>query len=296
MSPRRHPSLEDIQAKVGWAWHHFDALQDEIIAFEEANPKSYSAHINADTGEYVFHVHGLNPVKDSWGLRIGDVLHNARTALDYLMVRLVAFVTGQEPRDIGMLTFPIYSDPDKFTGAVSQVVKEPLFSGYLARIKELQPFNNGNPSIWGSRWGGDPVVSPLPQALDRLARLDNLDKHRVIHATWLGVAWQPPSAPKGPSDFKLVNHTLNTDPLKDDAEIARWRFATPLPREWIPTQVEMKDYFPVEVAFDEPVPLKGVQELLPFCLWAVEMVIRLFEPVFQGAPPLPVTSVEDPPF
>jgi len=133
----------------------------------------------------VFHVHGLDTPDPDWGLHIGDCLHKARSALDHLMVRLVAFIRGEEPRDVSVVQFPIHSNPTRYEGAVSSLAKEPLLSGYLACVKEPQPFNNRNPSIWGytnlgetAVWplGGPPNFSPLPNAVDHLSKLDNVDK------------------------------------------------------------------------------------------------------------------------
>ena len=71
------------------------------------------------------------------------------------MVRLWALVIGQDPSDIDRrdIQFPIYgldpANPDadaafaaargKYESAVGELRKEPNFSGYLARIHELQP-------------------------------------------------------------------------------------------------------------------------------------------------------------
>jgi len=57
----------------------------------------------------------------------------------------------------------------------------------------------------------------------------------------------------------------------------------------------MKRCFPLEVAFDKRLMGQPVLVILPLCLWAVEAVIGLFEPVFRfEGPPLPVTSLEVP--
>ena len=57
----------------------------------------------------------------------------------------------------------------------------------------------------------------------------------------------------------------------------------------------MKSYFRIQVALDEQLPFRGVLEAIPFCLWGVEAVLTLFDPVFRrGAPPLPVTAIPDP--
>jgi hypothetical protein len=253
-----------------------------------------SVDVNVETGEYLFYVHGLEATDPDWGLAIGDCLHNARTALDYLMVRLVALATGESPRDIETLSFPIENDPAKLASSFRRLRDEhPNLSGYFARIEELQPFNTGNPSIWGTG-----PASPrtyfhgLPGALQRLSQLDIIDKHRIVHAAWVGTAPFRASV-QAPADFsRSLGGSQNHGPLEDGAQIGNWSFETPLPYEWRPSEMEMKRYFPLQVAIGEPTVAAGVLEILPFCIWAVEAVLTIFQPVFErGKPPLPVTAI-----
>jgi len=285
--------LGDALDKLRWARKHFEVLRSQIEPFEQRDAHSVSLKRHADVSEYVFYVHGLEVPDPDWGLMIGDCLHNARTALDYLIVRLYARVTGAEPRDIDSVQFPIYREPKRFVGAVTELRKESAFSGYLTRIEELQPFNNRNPSVWGVDEHGMPQNAPLPSALDRLSLLDNVDKHRVVHAAWLGAVWGRGEGLEPPSDLTFVKSAVSAEPLVDGAEIGRYSFKPPLPvREWHPDEMDMKRRFPIEVAFDQPLPAKGVLEVLAFCLWGVEAVLALFGPVFShGAPPLPVTAI-----
>ena len=239
------PSLDDAFDKLRWARQHFEVLRSQIEPFEQRDTHRFVSEVNADTGEYVFYVHDLDLPDPDWGLRIGDCLHNARTALDYLMVRIVALITGTEPRDIETVQFPITNDPTKFASLVGGLRKQhQAFSGYLARVEELQPFNDGNPSIWGSspRMGWVPHFHGLPTALDRLSRLDNIDKHRVVHAAWLGHAWHraPSISDFAPEGFHSLGGSMCGGSLEDGAEIGRWPFRTPLPRNWEPKQMDMQ--------------------------------------------------------
>jgi hypothetical protein len=57
----------------------------------------------------------------------------------------------------------------------------------------------------------------------------------------------------------------------------------------------MKRWFPLEIAFGEPSLFDGVLEVLSLCLWGVEAVLTIFNPVFEdGQPPLPVTAKAEP--
>jgi hypothetical protein len=293
-------TLDDPREKLRWARQHFETLRPQIEAFEQRDAHTISVEVNADAGEYVFHVHNVEEPDPDWGLMIGDCIHNARAALDYLMVQLYAWITESDPRETTGVQFPISHDPDRFRSSPSVVEagKHFHFSGYLARLEELQPYNSLNVSVWGSpKINGS--ASYLAAGLQNLSRLDIIDKHRVVHAIWAGLSLLSLGTEKPwPSEFKSISGSLSAGkPLQEDAQIASWRFETPLPFEWEPSQVEMKRMFPVEIGFDQRWIGVGqsVLVVLPLCLWTVEAIIGLFEPVFDlKEPPLPVSSIEAP--
>lgn len=297
-------TLKDAQDKLDWARRHFELLRAEVEALAERDAHTFSADVDVNTGEYAFYVHNLESPKPDWGLVVGDCLHNARTALDYLMVRLVSLVTRQQPLEIGRVEFPISADPARFDPksgktlpSVNEARRHPGFSGYLARIEELQPFNALNVSVWGDPFdagaAGRSVIPSLPQALESLAAFDNIDKHRVVHAAWSGLdILESSRAQAFPAGFVLKTTAPETGQLCDGARIAVWKFETPLPHNWQPDQAEMKRAFPLHVSIGEPPAWKNVIEILEFCLWGAQATLDLFEPVFSHSqPPLPVTSV-----
>jgi hypothetical protein len=284
-------SLDDAWDKLRWAKHHLEVLRDQIEPFEQRDMHTFRVEVDQQAGKYEFYVTGLQVPDPDWGLMIGDCLHNARTALDYIAVHLWALVTGAKPEDVTGIDFPIYDDPQGPPRSISIMAKELGFSGYLATIQSLQTFNAYNPSIWGV------VQQPpgLPFALKRLSVLDNIDKHRVIHATWLGLSgfsgWFTIDK-DAPDSFQPIAGGTTLKPLEDGAKVADYTFVAPLPEQWEPSQVQMKGYFPLRVAFPDPSPVKAVLEILPWSVSAVEAVLQIFSPVFEhGGPPLPVTAV-----
>lgn len=297
-------SLDDAFDKLRWAKKHFEVLREKIEPFEQRDTHSISCQPDPEAGKYTFFVHDLEqPASDDWGLMIGDCLHNARTALDYLLVRLHALVTGEKPIFVKKVQFPIYDKPDRFQGAVAELRKQPAFSGYLARIEELQPYNLNNPSVWGMQPRQPhalyrvPIMHPLPAALDQLSQLDNIDKHRVAHAAWLGLRSPANMVDPEfvPDDFRTKESHIYTGPLESGAEVGYMRFRTPLSHSWEPDEMDMKRQFAIQISiFDERRFSGRVLEVLPACLWAVESVLTLFAPVFSGEPPLPVTAIPVP--
>ena len=172
-------SLDDAKDKLRWAKGHFDRVSTAIERFEQREAHSFSVEIHPDEGKYTIKVHGLEPVDPDWGLIIGDCIHNARTALDYLMVQLYALVTQTDPRQVKGILFPISDDPANFNSLPGVVkAREHLaFSGYLTRIEELQPYNVMNPSIWPIRFAvAAPITNSPGNPLSTLNRLDIRDQ------------------------------------------------------------------------------------------------------------------------
>jgi hypothetical protein len=286
------PSLEDSQLKLEWANSIYVALRAEIEAVEQQRSHRFTTEVDPDMGEYSFYVHDLPALGATWGLRIGDCVHNARCALDYLMVGLVALGTGKDPREVEDVQFPIYKERNRFNGATGELKKNQILAGWLSRVEELQPYNAGNPSIWG--WSedglGDEHMPPLPYGLDRLTMLDNIDKHRCILRPYVGPKlWG--SSLDAPAGFKPIGSGKPMEPLKEGALICRARYEIPLPHAWQPTQEDLMRNHPIQVSFDEPSLDKSVIRILAYCLWAAEATLKIFEPVFRRRqPPLLVTA------
>jgi hypothetical protein len=286
------PSLRDSWIKLQWACSIYSSLRNEIEALEQQQSHWFTVDVAPDSGEYSFYVHDLPALDSTWGLRLGDCLHSARCALDYLMVGLVALGMGKNPQDVEDVQFPIYSERSRFNGAVGELKKHQVLSGWLSRVEELQPFNAGNPSIWG--WSeddfGDERMPRLPFGLDRLTTLDNVDKHRCILHPYVGPKlWA--SSLDAPTEFRFVSGSTPMEPLKEGSLIGRVRYDIPLPGSWEPTQEDLRRNYPIQVSFNEPSLDKSVVHILAWCLWAVEATLRIFEPVFaHRKPPLLVTA------
>jgi hypothetical protein len=295
--PKPDVTLDDAFDKLRWARHHFDLLRPKIEALENADAHTIRVQIDAEAGKYTFYIEGLQDPHSDLGLIVGDCVHNARAALDYLMVRIYALVSGQDPADVAAIQFPIYDDPKRFRGAIGPFAEYPMATGYLTRIEELQTYNNGNPSIWGTK-GVFPMLHALPGMLDQLSRLDNIDKHRVTHAIWsqINPFGSMASRLSYPDGFEVIEEpNPSYGALKDGAEIGYVTFKTPLPSEWHPDEMDMKRVFPLQVAVGKGLGLQPALVVLGACLWAVESVLTLFDPVFaELKPPLSVTTIPTP--
>lgn len=213
--------LRSCHAKVDRASEHLATLKRECAAsVNDTPPYAPSAgQIDAETGWCDI---SLGPREIQERLRLsaiaGDVHHNLRSALDYIIAALVtasgAALTKQQ--------FPLFEDRAKYREKVADGDR-PIKGGNLGNVKyglaiieSVQPYHTKP----------DPVADPLAH----LNRFSNSDKHRQI-ATYAAV----------PSDIQLgVEHDGVVIDARDPPGGAEWeadkdlllrqlRFARPYP-------------------------------------------------------------------
>jgi hypothetical protein len=99
------------------------------------------------------------PCDPMWGIIIGEIVHNFRSALDH---SIYIIASGK-----GRTQFPIFNCPSKYK-RYGLPMLEGLSDEVTGFIKRFQPFDTGENSN-----------SPLWH----LAKLSNFDKHRTLHLT-----------------------------------------------------------------------------------------------------------------
>lgn len=158
--------LSGVDAKIGWAKCHLAALKEAIDDTLDAHPCQLVGQMDRETGAYVFTVHNLPAMDPTWGLRVGDVVHNLRCALDHLAWQLVILENKKPNRNT---QFPIRRYPRVNEKAEQLQVKlEPAVSNsaILDALESVQPYADpwkaGEHPLW------------------RLNRLDIIDKHHVL--------------------------------------------------------------------------------------------------------------------
>lgn len=158
--------------KINWARHHVQKLNSKIDS--EIKPRTYqlSHEINSETGDFeiVWDPPALDP---EFGLRIGDAVHQLRSALDLAVWELTGR-NGVDPETLKRPRpqFPIFSSKEDFDSTgVGQIrgVTEAL----QGVIRENQPYHRGD------------YAHQDPLAI--LADLSNTDKHRIINPVQVAV-------------------------------------------------------------------------------------------------------------
>jgi hypothetical protein len=234
------PTLEGCDAKVRRAREHLDALYAEIGAFIESEPHEIVSEFDAETLTRTFALRVLKePDETAWAVLLGDFVHNLRSALDHLIWQLV-LLNSAKPGDQNQ--FPICSHGTTYWCAKkdgSPSVRDRMLRGMADRhrtvIDGVQPYRRGH----------DAPKDPL--AL--LNWLSNVDKHRVLHPTFLAVIEPNPDdyVVEGDDTAGVAEFEFNSGPLKDGAEVLRVRVRSENPN----AKVHVKAPIPMGIGFGE---------------------------------------------
>lgn len=171
------------------------------------------------------------PQPDHWPALIGEILHNERCALDYLVSALVRLDSG-EPGDFTVCPILDTQNDDSLRAGTRGMSK-----AHRAMIAEEQPYQGRH-----GRSHDDPLW--------HLKLLSNFDKHEALHVVSVPVQTETAEiTPLGCAE--LISQY--TGPVEDGTELARFRlFATG------GTQVEVNCSFTYNIAFSEGSPCAGL--------------------------------------
>lgn len=157
----------DHHAKLRWARKHLEALQADMKGFMAATPYELTVRFDQKRQHYVAALRAPKPLPRDWSLRIGDILHNARSALDSLAYALAAKHLGRLPSDdeAEQIQFPIVDAAGAWRRD-SERWLDHLSPDATAAIEALQPYHRTT-----VRYG---------HPLSVLRDLTCIDKHRHI--------------------------------------------------------------------------------------------------------------------
>lgn len=190
-----HP-LDDCRLKIARAKEQFDALHGEIVQFSKDKPYVVNIKVDPATGDEIFESSDPPKFPRRWGVIVGEIAHNSRSALDYLVSVLVK-EAGREPN--GDNAFPISKTKDRYLRKNKRGVsyRDRLLKGVpgplKAKIDDLQPYHRKKLAY--------------ADCLMALAYLTNRDKHRELHPAY---AWinTPTKAFALPTDDEYRNLTI----------------------------------------------------------------------------------------
>lgn len=160
MSFATSPLLEEARHKNRRGKEHSYVLDVELRRFWDTKPYTIAHEYDAKNSKNLFRfkVEKAPPLA-AWSLIIGDAVHNARSALDYIAWMLAGSVV-----DDTTTSFPICSRPEHFAPAAKSKLAR-VHPEAVADIGRLQPYSRPNLK---------------ESALWLLEELDRRDKHRLL--------------------------------------------------------------------------------------------------------------------
>lgn len=265
-----HP-LDVCIAKIGRAEEQHRALDNDFLiwlneAMIEGKFVTFVRQRDPDSGYFHFVVETLaDTPRFRWGLMLGEVVHNLRSALDALAFALADLKTGR--REDYVTQFPICSAGTKRFWKDDLIRKQiqHIDPVHQKMIEAVQPYHAAKPAR----------LHPLAM----LQRLSNKDKHRGVHVTLL--AFDPRSFHN--ADFldltnATASHVSLGGPLKVGAPVVTVGIERIDPDGPEP-EVKMKSgLVSPHVALEDGTPLKYV---IPNLTIAVKGVIGHFAPLFK---------------
>lgn len=168
--------MVDVMAKLDWASALQQRMIDRFAVFASpggGDERPYGIELRerkkpAGLVTATFIVEEQLPVEMS--LLAADCIHNIRVALDHVLARLKDHLGG----DPGRGTFPICRTEDEWRERVTRAGRRSSLAGLddsgVELIYAAQPLHLDQPD-------NDPLVV--------ISRLDNADKHRLLHPTFV---------------------------------------------------------------------------------------------------------------
>jgi hypothetical protein len=157
-------TLEEAWLKLRRGKEHLYMLEMETRKFWDSDSHAVVYEYNVEESKNLLRFKLLKAIpQHSWGLILGDVVHNVRSALDYIIWRLA----GSDLADRTSM-FPICLSEDDWKRAQWRFQKRPIHADALAYIRSLQPYTRPDPRraiLW------------------LLQELDARDKHKLISMT-----------------------------------------------------------------------------------------------------------------
>jgi hypothetical protein len=154
--------LDGPRLKLGRANVHLESLKEQVQRFIDGNPYGAVAEYDGQTEKCVLRTQIFVPPPQDWGIIIGDIAHNLRSALDQLVWQLACTQTAT-PFD--KTAFPIFDVFTKYRDN-GRIVIQNLTPRQKTLVRRLQPYHRGNRAIEHPLW--------------LLQNINNTDKHRVI--------------------------------------------------------------------------------------------------------------------
>jgi hypothetical protein len=154
-------ALAAIRVKIDRANHHIRDLEGQVGAFLDAKPYKVGAKRDPQTRKTIYYVVSVSETPFGIASTAGDAIQNLRSALDHLAYRLVVVGLGAPPLRPEYIAYPIADSQAQYPSLRDGKVKGARQDAKDA-IDATKPYPGGNDALW------------------RLHKLNNIDKHRLL--------------------------------------------------------------------------------------------------------------------
>lgn len=248
--------------KLNRAQMHLHVLNREIRKRLEDEEQRVSRHIEDQGAKHVYRFDGTTDVPTHWSAAVGDVLHNARSALDHVAWQLVLAAGGTPNRYFNYFPVHLQSPRDQVGLCVPLYLANKVSAEVIAFVESIQPYHGLN----------DPIRSDLWMLHD----LDRVDKHRGLLLTY--VAFDSATTGTFPGyQLTYVGRSL----LVTGEPVGHFTVDPPDPN------LDLNPQFSFDVFTQEMRPRsvpEALHDLLRTATWVVEECERLDPNVVQRRP------------
>lgn len=261
---------EGVDLKFSRARRLLGELDGEVQAFLATGPFELEEHEEESSGDLIYRVRVHAQPPTEWSGLVGDIVHNARSALDHLAHALVLQGGGTPDEST---TFPVADQPTGYGDKLRRGLRGATPASRDA-VRALTPWRGGDDELW------------------RLHRLDIIDKHRLLVPVGaahggivLGVSVAFADEGDGPNTKGMAVH-LNPDdrqyPLEDGAEVYRIAKAArgpiPMSGDDVGVSFSMDHSVAIDIAFGEGEIVAG-EPVVPTLRAMVEHAAAVVEPL-----------------
>lgn len=192
--------------KVGRASHHQRDLEAALREYSQLNPFGLVSKLEGN--DLVVRVSMRQEIPEVLSLIVGDLLHNARSALDIVVMSAARDLASESGRQLSFaeereLFFPVTRSKPEFDRA-ARILGRYLSEETIIRIRIVQPWSMA--TAWLERENEQITADSMDMLISldllyRLNRLDNFDKHRQL----LTVDFHPGSITLGDGEFDPID-------------------------------------------------------------------------------------------
>jgi hypothetical protein len=256
------PAVRGVRAKLARALHHLEALYTDISTFTERHPATLGSPHQVSDEVWVYHAVLSQPYPIEWSVRLGEAVHDLRSALD----NTVSVMTAARGGDVNTSAFPVYDSADKFQRHGSRKIAA-LPEEARAFIEGLQPYAS---------------ESVIPHYLHSLEEMWNADKHRLMQPWGLQLGERDVRFTVDPETVVIVGELWAPRVIQNGAPALLLRFSGR------PTKVQMEGDVAFGVAIETPDDPEGEYGGTLFSLYdGVVSVVHALLAMMDGFPAHP---------